>query len=63
MNIEITGCSNCPFNFTYWDETKQYNECALAQNNNANYINTEGCKVFPKNCPLPKEGITIKPVK
>jgi len=69
MNIEITGCNNCPF--------KNYSEgdlrCNLHFNNYPNvfdgkyqhlYINTEKGQYRPDihpNCPIPKEGITIKP--
>lgn len=60
MNIEITGCRDCVFNFSYYDETREYNECALARNK-GDIIFTDRNKLILNNCPIPKEGITIKP--
>lgn len=73
MNIEITGCKDCLFSYSIYKSLQESNHyCLLSEKQITSgylFINTEnknsGIETFrtdiPDNCPLPKEGITIKP--
>ena len=58
MNIEITGCNDCPFKIDFGQDKHKSYECNLDENIQAT---TKPRNNIPKNCPIPKEEITIKP--
>lgn len=59
--IEITGCNNCPFRYSYLDSYENHNFECSAQEFLTNSISIDtACDYIPQECPIkPNEGIQI----